>query len=241
MDSATTSAADAESAAQDRADAAGSELAAQAGAAAEAGDAPEAGAAPKRPARKRAPKPDALVAEAVDAARSALEDAFPGEAIGDHLGAQPEEDRVMTHRFTAQKQGYRGWQWYATLARAPRAKKITVNEIGLLPGEGALLAPAWVPWADRLRPEDTQQGDADQQAGGAEPGQDEPATAVEAPAVAETGGTGVVVTEERTEVEQAPAADGDHTDEDPTAEEIEASVKVKRRRRQRRYRANPKT
>ncbi|SIK21234.1 Protein of uncharacterised function (DUF3027) [Mycobacteroides abscessus subsp. abscessus] len=47
--------------------------------------------------------------------------------------------------------GYRGWFWFATLSRAPRSKVATVCEVGLLPGDDALLAPAWVPWAERTK------------------------------------------------------------------------------------------
>ncbi|WP_022873608.1 DUF3027 domain-containing protein [Nesterenkonia alba] len=95
-------------------------------------------------------KKDALLAEAIDTARAAVEDiAEPGQ-IGEHLSTHAEDDRLVTHRFAAQKPGYRGWEWFATLARAPRSKKATVCEIGLLPGAGALLAPEWVPWEERL-------------------------------------------------------------------------------------------
>ncbi|HYU03930.1 MAG TPA: DUF3027 domain-containing protein, partial [Jatrophihabitantaceae bacterium] len=36
---------------------------------------------------------------------------------------------------------------------------VTVDEVVLLPGEAALLAPAWVPWSERLRPGDLGPGD----------------------------------------------------------------------------------
>ncbi|MDQ4038673.1 MAG: DUF3027 domain-containing protein [Actinomycetota bacterium] len=79
-----------------------------------------------------------------------------GDTVGDHLGvvAEVEADRVLTHRFACTARGYRGWQWSVTLARAPRSKKITVDEVVLLPGDGALLAPAWVPWSERILPGD---------------------------------------------------------------------------------------
>ena len=35
---------------------------------------------------------------------------------------------------------------------------MTVDESVLLPGPGALLAPDWVPWQDRLRPGDVGSG-----------------------------------------------------------------------------------
>ena len=56
--------------------------------------------------------------------------------------------------------GYGGWQWYAVLTRNSRSKVITVNELGLLPSEDSILAPAWVPWAERVRPEDAREEDA---------------------------------------------------------------------------------
>jgi hypothetical protein len=36
---------------------------------------------------------------------------------------------------------------------------VTVDEVVLLPGDGALLAPAWVPWEERVRPGDLGPGD----------------------------------------------------------------------------------
>jgi hypothetical protein len=41
-----------------------------------------------------------------------------------------------------------------TLARAPRAKVPTVCEVELTAAAGAVLAPAWLPWEQRLRPGD---------------------------------------------------------------------------------------
>jgi hypothetical protein len=55
--------------------------------------------------------------------------------------------------------GYRGWVWTVTLSRVPRARKATVCEAVLLPGDDAVLAPAWLPWEERLRPGDLGPGD----------------------------------------------------------------------------------
>lgn len=108
------------------------------------------------------PKTDAVLLEAVELAREQLLDITDEQQIGEHAGATAEEDRLLTHRFTAHKPGYRGWEWYVTVARAPRSKKVTVCELGLLPGEQALLAPAWVPWAERLKKsEQAEQAEAD--------------------------------------------------------------------------------
>jgi hypothetical protein len=46
-----------------------------------------------------------------------------------------------------------------TVARASRAKLVTLDETVLLPGSDALLAPEWVPWSERLRPGDMGPGD----------------------------------------------------------------------------------
>jgi len=104
----------------------------------------------------RTGKPDALLAAAVDFARTAVEGIAPVEQIGQHLGAKTEGDRVVTHLFESKLAGYQGWQWYAVLTRNSRSKVITVNELGLLPSEDSILAPEWVPWAERVRPEDAQ-------------------------------------------------------------------------------------
>ena len=97
---------------------------------------------------------DMPLSAAVEEARTAVEEiAGPGE-VGEHVSATADDLRLVTHRFTAHKTGYRGWEWFATLARAPRSKKATVCEVGLLPGEDALLAPEWVPWAERVKEEE---------------------------------------------------------------------------------------
>lgn len=98
---------------------------------------------------------DTLLASAVDLARAAAEEVaeLPG-LVGEHLGVVVEGERLISHRFAATATGYRGWHWTVTLARPPRAKAATVCEVDLLPGDDAVLAPAWVPWAERVRPGD---------------------------------------------------------------------------------------
>ena len=79
--------------------------------------------------------------------------------VGDHLGVQADGERLVTHLFECADPAYAGWRWAVTVVRAPRAKAVTVSETVLLPGPGALLAPDWVPWHDRLRPGDLGVGD----------------------------------------------------------------------------------
>lgn len=105
----------------------------------------------------RTGKPDAFLAAAVDTARAAIEGITAASTIGRHLAAKSEGDRLVTHLFESRLPGYLGWQWYAVLTRNSRSKVVTVNELGLLPSEDSILAPEWVPWAERVRPEDEQE------------------------------------------------------------------------------------
>jgi hypothetical protein len=101
---------------------------------------------------------DAALADAVDVARAAAVD-VAGDAVGEHLGARAEGELVATHAFAATLPGYRGWNWAVSVARAPDSDMVTVDEVVLLPGEGALLAPPWVPWQERVQPGDLSPGD----------------------------------------------------------------------------------
>ncbi|MCX4828522.1 DUF3027 domain-containing protein [Streptomyces sp. NBC_01016] len=110
-------------------------------------------------ATTRSRTPDRLCAEAVDIARAAAEEAAAPGVVGEHVETVVEGDRVVTHLFECKDFGYRGWRWAATVARASRAKYVTLDEVVLLPGPDALLAPEWVPWSERLRPGDLGPGD----------------------------------------------------------------------------------
>ena len=106
---------------------------------------------------------DARCVEAVDVARAAALD-VAGAAVGDHLGVEvdvesTEAGHAVTHSFAALDPAYAGWRWAVTVARAEGADTVTVDEVVLLPGSGALLAPAWVPWSDRVQPGDLGPGD----------------------------------------------------------------------------------
>ena len=105
------------------------------------------------------PALDSTCAEAVDVARDALADVAPSGTVGEHLGAEPEQERMVLHLFDSLLPGYRGWRWAVTVMRASRSKRVTIGETVLLPGPDALLSPEWVPWTERLRPGDLGVGD----------------------------------------------------------------------------------
>ncbi|MFE7068217.1 DUF3027 domain-containing protein [Microbacterium sp. NPDC057658] len=95
------------------------------------------------------PDADARLVEAHDLALSALREITPAATIGPAAGFIPEEDGSVSLRFENRLPGYPGWYWTVTVARVDDEEP-TVLEVELLPGDGALLAPEWVPWAERL-------------------------------------------------------------------------------------------
>ncbi len=106
----------------------------------------------------RTVKADQICVDAVDLAREAALETADQLGVGDHLGYESEGDRLVSHFFGCPHPGYRGWRWSVTVSRASRAKLPTVNEVVLLPGDGALMANSWVPWAERIQPGDVTAG-----------------------------------------------------------------------------------
>jgi hypothetical protein len=124
------------------------------------------------PARSDSAPPDVLAAAVEQARAAAVETAGNAALVGDHLGAVAERVRpatdqvapedlgeVLTHTFASRLPGYTGWHWAVTVARVPGEHAVTVDEVVLLPGDSAVLAPAWLPWHERLRPGDLSVGD----------------------------------------------------------------------------------
>lgn len=104
-------------------------------------------------------KPDAALVGATDVARNALVSEVGPVDVGEHLGHDVEGERVVSHYFDCTRAGYRGWRWSVTVTRASRQRTVTVDEVVLVPGEGAITAPAWVPYKQRIQPGDLSPGD----------------------------------------------------------------------------------
>lgn len=117
---------------------------------------------------RRTSKVDEILAAAKDVALQGVQEIAPAHAIGLVHHVRAEEERLSTHLFECTLPGYRGWFWFATLSRAPRSRVATICEVGLLPGDDALIAPDWVPWADRVRPEDLEENAVEENADSAE-------------------------------------------------------------------------
>ncbi|MDQ1699845.1 MAG: hypothetical protein QOG34_1708 [Frankiaceae bacterium] len=101
---------------------------------------------------------DPTLAGAVGLARAAAEAEAAG-LVGDHLEVTADDEHVATHFFATLDPAYRGWRWAVTVSRFDDGDEPGVDEVVLLPGDDALLAPAWVPWSERLRPGDLGVGD----------------------------------------------------------------------------------
>jgi hypothetical protein len=95
----------------------------------------------------------------VDAARAALLEETDADTVGGHLGHVVEGEHVVTHQFACTLPGYRGWHWSVTVALAPGSDRVTIDEIVLMPGGEAIVAPAWVPYRERIQPGDLSPGD----------------------------------------------------------------------------------
>ena len=103
-------------------------------------------------------KMDPALRDAVDLARAAAEEVASMFGVGEHLEVTADASRVVTHWFACPHSGYVGWRWAVTVTRAARVKTVTVDEVVLLPSAEALIAPAWIPYADRIQATDVAPG-----------------------------------------------------------------------------------
>lgn len=84
-----------------------------------------------------------------DLAREALLSITTADTIGEPAGSIDEVDGVTTVYFETTMRSYRGWRWTVSIAHV-KGLEPSVLETELTPGDGALLSPDWVPWADRM-------------------------------------------------------------------------------------------
>lgn len=70
--------------------------------------------------------------------------------IGELISAVPVSAHSHSLRFGCAKASYVGWEWEAIVTRLTPRGVISVTELALVPGPDALVAPAWVPWSQRL-------------------------------------------------------------------------------------------
>lgn len=104
-------------------------------------------------------KTEDVAATAAETARAALIEQVGESVVGDFEQVVGEGDAALTHYFTCTQAGYPGWHWAVTVAVVPGQDGVTVDEVVLLPGEQAIVAPAWIPWRERIKPGDLSPGD----------------------------------------------------------------------------------
>lgn len=96
------------------------------------------------------PVPDETLIAAVSLAREALQEITPASTVGEPAGHVVIDDHLVSLLFANTMAGYPGWFWTVTLSRTSDDAAPNVLETELMPGDGALLAPQWVPWSERL-------------------------------------------------------------------------------------------
>ncbi|OZD47279.1 DNA primase [Rhodococcus sp. 06-1477-1B] len=92
---------------------------------------------------------DERLSGAHDLALAALHEITAADTVGPAAGYTAEDGGAVSLRFHTRLAGYPGWFWTVSVAVVDDSEP-TVLEVELLPGDGALLAPDWVPWATRL-------------------------------------------------------------------------------------------
>jgi hypothetical protein len=96
---------------------------------------------------------------AIEVARAAVDEVADAGIVGEHLRAVQDDDGMVSHHFACNKPGYVGWYWSVSVSRVPDSDVITINDVVLLPGDEAIVAPVWTPYRERIRPGDLSPGD----------------------------------------------------------------------------------
>lgn len=84
-----------------------------------------------------------------DVALTALKEITPIESIGAFIDRVEGPDSTVTLHYTCLLAGYPSWRWTVSIAHV-EGDAPTVLEADLIPTDGALIAPEWVPWSVRL-------------------------------------------------------------------------------------------
>jgi hypothetical protein len=82
-------------------------------------------------------------------AEKAAKETAPANGVGKFLGISSEDKETTNYRFESKLTGYVGWEWNVAIFQAKKSDAATVSEVVLLPGKESILAPSWVPWAER--------------------------------------------------------------------------------------------
>jgi hypothetical protein len=96
-------------------------------------------------------------------ARQSAVDVVGAENVGEFLGSSDDSAEatgsLASLHFVCRQPGYQGWYWSVSLSTLAGADTQTVNDVVLLPGDDAIVAPGWTPYRERIRPGDLSPGD----------------------------------------------------------------------------------
>ena len=94
------------------------------------------------------------------ALRAAVDAAGAKELVGAFVEVEyADEERLANYLFESNLPGYKGWRWSVTIAKVEADCDATICDVVAIPGPDALLAPKWIPYADRLQLGDVGIGD----------------------------------------------------------------------------------
>jgi hypothetical protein len=82
-------------------------------------------------------------------AEKAAKEIAPANGVGKFLGTSTEDKETTNYRFESKLTCYVGWEWNVVVFQAKKSDAATVSEVVLLPGKESVVAPSWVPWAER--------------------------------------------------------------------------------------------
>jgi hypothetical protein len=94
----------------------------------------------------------------VDVARRALAEVTDKSHIGSHVETLPTSEHTAVVTFVSTMPGYKNWKWLVMLSWLD-ASNLTIDEVAMVPSDDALIAPAWVPWSQRVEAGDLGIGD----------------------------------------------------------------------------------
>jgi hypothetical protein len=146
-------------------------------------------------------------------ALAALHEITTPESIGELEVETIDHDGVATLQYHCNLDGYPNWVWNVSLATL-EGDEPTVMEAELLPGEGALVAPEWVPWSVRLA--EFLEAQKQAAAAGIELDEELPEGLLD---LAEGALDGTVLDDELEDLDDSDADDSDDEDEDDEDED----------------------
>lgn len=91
----------------------------------------------------------------IAAAHAALLEITEESTVGALLGVDEPEEGVVDVLYSSAMAGYPDWRWTVSVSVLDGIDSPSVLELELLPGDGSILAPEWVPWSDRVTDADT--------------------------------------------------------------------------------------